>query len=443
MNDAKLVNLTDSDFTLPGASSLSRSVQTVDASSLPLLAWPNGSWCHPGNRYLQTLFERNLSRRNRGGSLSVAAYQLSHLIRFCWDGRIEPHELTDDEFSTFMHQLRSSSRSGTTLRQIGSHSLALILCECEHRQIKPSVQLLTRMSRSRSRWRTTSSVSHRSFPPPSPRRRRFPISDVSLSTLYDAANGSDTNSHVRMRRIVMLRLLECSGARRSEISEIRVSDVRQANLDRSGLLRMVTLKRRTESPVERYVPISPANLELLTVYIDFYRRDALRRSKATKDHGFLLVNDRRGTPLTPGGITLEVRKISTFAGMDRPASPHLFRHRFITKLFVSMIESHHLENADDLRRMILDGESIKRRICEWTGHSDPSSLEQYIHLAWDEVSARQSKHEPSSGPAQEDLIREIRMVLKDETLSHSDTTSRIRAILSLTNSEESFGVPQL
>jgi hypothetical protein len=63
----------------------------------------------------------------------------------------------------------------------------------------------------------------------------------------------------------------------------------------------------------------------------------------------------------------------------------MFRHRFITKLFVALIEQHEYENGDDFRRALLDGETLKRKVQEYTGHTSISSLEPYIHLAFEEV----------------------------------------------------------
>jgi hypothetical protein len=63
----------------------------------------------------------------------------------------------------------------------------------------------------------------------------------------------------------------------------------------------------------------------------------------------------------------------------------MFRHRFITKLFVSLIEQHRFDNEDDFRRAMLDTETIKQKIQQWTGHTNLSSLDVYINLAFEEA----------------------------------------------------------
>ncbi len=44
-----------------------------------------------------------------------------------------------------------------------------------------------------------------------------------------------------------------------------------------------------------------------------------------------------------------------------------------------------MENPDHFRKALLDGESLKRKVAEWTGHTSLDSLERYIQLAFDEV----------------------------------------------------------
>jgi len=50
-----------------------------------------------------------------------------------------------------------------------------------------------------------------------------------------------------------------------------------------------------------------------------------------------------------------------------------------------LINQHQIENPDHFRRFYLESETLKRKISEWTGHSSLSSLDRYIHLAFDEI----------------------------------------------------------
>jgi hypothetical protein len=63
----------------------------------------------------------------------------------------------------------------------------------------------------------------------------------------------------------------------------------------------------------------------------------------------------------------------------------MFRHRFITKLFVWLINQHNIENEDSFRRLLLDGNAMREKVRQWTGHANLASLDTYIHMAFDEA----------------------------------------------------------
>lgn len=63
----------------------------------------------------------------------------------------------------------------------------------------------------------------------------------------------------------------------------------------------------------------------------------------------------------------------------------MFRHRFITKLFVTLIERHKLNNKDEFRQALLDESTFKRVVQEFTGHLSKESVDRYIELAFMEV----------------------------------------------------------
>ena len=149
------------------------------------------------------------------------------------------------------------------------------------------------------------------------------------------------------------------------------------------MLRLPTLKKRKDE--DRLVPVHSHDLQLLLEYIDVNRSRVIREKLGkSKDHGIVLIGETSGQPLDVETITREISTLAKQAGLTGKACAHMFRHRFITKIFVSLIESHRLTNADEFRRFLLDGEAIKRKVMEWTGHGNIASLEPYIHLAFDE-----------------------------------------------------------
>ncbi|MCY1551179.1 hypothetical protein D9M68_874920 [compost metagenome] len=60
----------------------------------------------------------------------------------------------------------------------------------------------------------------------------------------------------------------------------------------------------------------------------------------------------------------------------------MFRHAFITNLFILFIQRHQLQNQDDFRRALLDSSTFVAEITSWTGQLEPKSVEHYINLAF-------------------------------------------------------------
>jgi integrase len=243
-------------------------------------------------------------------------------------------------------------------------------------------------TREGTKSRTIKKVSywdHHSFPEPSALKRRLPISTANIEKLRQAVGTMSTSPHQRMRRHCTLKLLEVTGARRGEIALIETQFVKNAGEMEMPMLRVPTLKKRRSSPPYRFVPISRSDIEFIMQYVEVHRRAVVRRKlRGQSDHGFLLVGED-GMPYQPNSITQEVRKLARHAGIDEVACPHMFRHRFFTKLFVALIEQHQSENPDCFRQLLIDGESLKRKVLEWSGQSSIESLDHYIDLAFDEI----------------------------------------------------------
>ncbi|WP_342316314.1 tyrosine-type recombinase/integrase [Lysobacter sp. FW306-1B-D06B] len=237
---------------------------------------------------------------------------------------------------------------------------------------------------------------HSSLPTPDPKVRRLPISSSAIDQLrgtvisiarkrLDSPKLRSTSRyqvlHTRARNLLIVDLLEATGARIGEIALIKISDVRKAERMEYPLLRVPTLKGGRE----RRVPILHAELRLIREYVDFYRAPLLR-SRAAKigEHDYLLVS-RFGTPILAATLSNVFGAIRRDSGISEQACAHMFRHRFITKLFVRLIQEHNFKNQDDFRRRLLDTESFKLKVMEWTGHRSLLSLNHYIHLAFEEI----------------------------------------------------------
>jgi len=399
----QLYALSRKGYEAPFCVDLDGKLQTRSASDLPLLQWPDGSWCHPANRFIWELFEKGLSRRNRGGSIAVASAHISRLLRYCWKRRTDPIELTDNQFREFvgelndeMHPERPGQRMRTSnaviaigrtclsfLDSVGQYHCAAGFVD-PHGQIRATKEEHTFVDKPGQK-RTVVFWNHPALPGPSTMKKRLPIATANIERIRDAIARVSPTQHQRLRRYVMLKLLEVTPSRRGEVALITLKSVLDASRMPMPMLEVPTIKKRGGQTEYRFIPISRADIRFLCQYAEIHRRGVIRRKLKGHDHGVFLLNGRTGEPLRPNTITQEIKHLAKAAGIIGVACPHMFRHRFITRLFVALIEQYQIENVDSFRRMLMEGEEFKRKVAEWTGHSSLASLDVYIHLAFDEV----------------------------------------------------------
>jgi site-specific recombinase XerD len=401
--NTQLYQFTSRAFALP-----LRGLKVKSLGEIPVLFWPNGRVCYEANLFLQQRLEDGCSTLNRGGTLRQYASDLSPYIRYCYAARVSFREMTDAHFSRFLLNLIAEPdarhpelprRSTSQVRAIASTCLRFMQFLESH--VYPGGNLVGPNGRIRAEershrintghgYRDVEYLEHRLMPVPEKPRRRLPISTDAIEKLEDAAGKIPSTEFVKQRRLTMLLLFQCIGARRHEVWGITIKDVREAehhiDEDFNHLLRVQTVKKRGR-PAHRYVPVPSGDLQRLTNYIDFNRSVVIDNTiKNEKDHGFLLISETTGQPLTPNTLSsVEMRDLRAAAGLNDGTCWHAFRHRFITNCLVALIERHRYSTADQLRQAILDVESIKTRLAQWTGHSDIRSLEPYIHLAFDRI----------------------------------------------------------
>ena len=155
----------------------------------------------------------------------------------------------------------------------------------------------------------------------------------------------ETDAGVRDR--AMLELLYGSGLRISELLSLRLPSV----LLNEGWIRVFG-----KGAKERIVPFGDEAGLWLTKYIRHVRPVVLANIKA-EDIIFL---NRSGAPISRMGVWKIIQKYAQLAMIDKPVSPHVFRHSFATHL---------LEGGADLRA-----------VQEMLGHSDISTTQIYTHM---------------------------------------------------------------
>lgn len=446
MKVGQLFRLAPVGFRLPWIVEGGTTIHHVDAECLPLIRWPDGRWCFAANSFMLELFRDGLARLPRGGTLGTYASYLSHLIRFCHAAKTDFHELTDQQFTLFMRTLHGERqvddelarvRETTTTVAIG-HLCLKFLEHAGELSGQPDFVGPTGAIRAKRRTITYRGITrvvwdHPSFPVRSGVRSRLPISLRQIQALQGAATKHSSSLYQRLRRYVMLRLLEITGGRRTEVVGLTVDSVRAAVSMDKPALSLVTLKRGDR--LHRLVPISRHDARFL---LDFASRARDKVIKATcgkaADDGILLVSETTGRGLRSNTITQEIWELAQRGGVEGKACAHMFRHRFITKLFIALIEQHAIENEDSFRRMLVSTETFKTLVLEWTGHKRVESLERYIHLAFAEfagvastidavISLRdaeaaqyhlaQLERELADGMPPDEAVRRMKLILAD------------------------------
>lgn len=398
--------LTRTDFELPLFVDRNGTLKTREAGLIPMIRWPDGRWCHHANDYMLSLFERGKSRHQRGGTLSTYAAHLSHLIRFCHSRSLGFSELTDNDFKALITSLvirgedqfstgrKHATRSNNSVLDIARTSIGLLKSvaesTCDPGLIGPGGRIhvverrSVRLSKKRGGNPKVSTYwSHSCLPNPSAKKTRKPISSRDIERLREAVGRMPSSSFVRKRRLVMLRVLEMTGARRGEVELLTCRDIYSAANMSEPMLRLTTLKSAEGTAHE--VPVSASDLRFIVEYIEKNRRPLISRlGMAGQDDNRLLVSATNGKGLRANTITNEIALIAQAADLATQCCPHLFRHRFITKAVQLIIDRNLTQNRSAFRRAIMDSGTLLVHLMQWTGHKDRESFSGYVDLGFDE-----------------------------------------------------------
>ncbi len=373
-------------------------VETTKAGGIPLPTWPNGRWCFEISLYLNS-GKSKLSLASRGGSYGTIAYSLSHLIRYCFLNQVGFLELTDSHFTMFIQGLStkleqkdggySTPRSTNRVLQIGRESLSFLyyigvyyglpnyvasegtICGTKKTFALPSTRAGGRKI-VRNYW------DHESFPPRSPINRRHAIGDEYIARLRRAVVLLGRSPFLRQRRLLLIRLLDATGARRIELANLSIAAVLEAQQtarrDGGSFLRLLTFKKRG-GPLERFIPIDEVTLTALLDFIEVFRAPLV--ADVGFDCGFLLLSDR-GTQLEPNTLTQELSNLRKTAGIRGKAHPQLFRHRYVSRRLAQLISEKDFRDKGTVVAYLLKAGAAMQRLLEETGHASVKSLEPYI-----------------------------------------------------------------
>ena len=207
------------------------------------------------------------------------------------------------------------------------------------------------------------------LPYPRSYRRQLPVilSPEEVGRLIDAARNL-------YHRALLMTLYSC-GLRRSEVCQLKVSDI-----DSQRMMLRVT---HGKGGVDRDVPLSPKLLETLRQYWRWIRPQT-----------YLFPGTENGwrvdKPITAKMAWVAVEFAAKRAGIDKHVSPHILRHSYAT---------HQLEAGVDVKTLQV-----------LLGHDDLATTSRYLHLSQKHLQSVATPLErlAVNGPAQVPLSRRLR-----------------------------------
>lgn len=386
-------------------------IETKDGSNMPHIVWPDGTPCMLANLYMLALRERpgrggrqGLSRRgSKGGTMGEYAAKLSQLVRFCHSNNWDFIQLSDDKFTLFINSLRSErsshnpearKKTETTITAVGRVCLDFLeyvgafyddsSFVSEQGTIRATKKDFSIPGRNRGQDIKRSYWHHHSFSSGERIKKRNPIPAENIEKLREAVDKAGGSRFLQSRRHCVLSILEQVGPRRGEAVDLRVSEIMKASRMEHPMLKILNLKQGEN--MYRSVPVTHMLLAQLKKHIRLFRNKVIK-SKLGKanDHDFFLISETTGKPVGADLITNEISKLRSITGIEEQACAHMFRHSFVTNLFVLLIERHEFENTDDFRKALLCNEKFKMEVMQWTGHKEASSLDHYVDFAFAKV----------------------------------------------------------
>lgn len=367
------------------------------APSMRVLFWPSGKICWQVNMYLVELRKRNLTT----SSVNTYCSELSRLLRFLHEAGLHIEQMHDEHLVAFADYLmKPPDGRGVTANHANRLVLRVIGFLSWLQQRLPSVRLVgadgegaqisLTIRRGRSRHRG-SQVHHPALIARNVRREVRPITGEAMRSLQKACRAAARTEFVIARNGAMLAMLSDSGVRREELVWMRVSDIHQA-LDRGGRLDVRTAKRRGNPT--RQVPVPVETLKLVRTFLDVHRRLQVRRM--AKRHGSFVDEGwafctRSGGQLAPASVTQIVADLRGVANLKQRASPHMFRHRWITFQLRQMLNALQDVNSHGVQMLT----TVLSRLASITGHASLDSLWTYVDWTFDEAWAAGAPRGPA------------------------------------------------
>lgn len=378
----------------------SSNAKTNSFSKFPFIFWPNGSPCHIANMYITRKSKNNPEITadgripdSKAGTLGQYATYISQLTRYCFTIKCNPIDLTDSTFTDFIEMLSlEPKQSGKPGFQRDAATVVKIANECIQFlsfvgkfygepgfiHVDGTISLNVKETvASTFRVRAKTSLTHHSLPIPNREHHRGPISDENIIKMQDAAASISTSDFIEARRLAMLTAFEHTGARRREVASITIPAIRAALKMKIPMLTLVTLKKK--GPATRSIPFNAIALNDIKKYIVY--REQISARFPTERNDYLFISEKTGAPLKPETLGSEVYKLRMAAGIEEQACAHMFRHAFLTNLFIALLETHKSRSRSEFEAALLSEKDFLKELRKWTGHTNLQSLYTYLDNA--------------------------------------------------------------
>ncbi len=181
---------------------------------------------------------------------------------------------------------------------------------------------------------------------------------LTLTEMTAMLEGPDLKTKIGIRDRALLEFLYATGMRVSEIANLTLDDVNLEN---------AFARCQGKGNKERIVPVGKKAIEACLHYLKKVRP----RQKPLTQHFFI---GKRRKGLTRVAIWQLIKRNARNAGIQKPITPHTFRHSFATHL---------LEHGADLRI-----------VQELLGHADIATTQIYTHVSRDRLKGVHAQFHP-------------------------------------------------
>jgi len=417
-------------------------ISTVDKrEGVYQFRWPDGRTCFPVEMFLSDISDTKSLKKSDGGTVGTYATDLTHLVRYCYNERVQFYELRTADIDELIRQLVADkrpngrrARSNNTIRQ-GILPKVVAFLKWLQKEHYPKLNLIgvdTEKVRYQIKLKVVKKTGKNGkgygqaevFPTTLPRstpQLKAPISSTVINKLWDSIN--DTRSEMRLndrllklfdkteqaehldymyhRRRFQLSMLEATGLRPQELVKIEYED--NIELVENNKIKIPTLKR--EEGRFRIIPIEKGVAIKVLLFMEEHRKKLIERLKnnglvanENEVDDYIFLGSENAKQVQPDAAYQEFRRLNIRAGVEVKSCQSMFRHRFITNMvkihLCSFMDKNPLKNKYNFNEH--DYSTILRKVAGFTDHKDPKSLFNYIDLAWEELEVFSYAYEVSN-----------------------------------------------